>query len=83
MGLRERLYEHDFQFVVMDPESGNEGLGNAGAIGSANDAPRADEVLVLSLKTAGFAPVSLLEMKTGDQPGYLAGLHLTRLAHRE
>jgi hypothetical protein len=39
--------------------------------------------LVLSSKTAVFAPVSLLEMKTEDQLGYLAGLHLTLLAHRE
>ncbi len=59
--------------MVMDPESGNEGLGNAGVIGRANHAPRTDEVLVSSSKTAGFAPVSLLEMTTGDQLGYLTG----------
>ncbi len=40
------LIEHDSQFMIMDSESGNEGLDNADAIGNANDAPRADEVLI-------------------------------------
>jgi len=79
----ERLYEHDFQFVVMDPEGDNKGLGNAGAIGSANDAPRADEVLDSSPKAAGFAAMSMLDVRTEDRAGYLAGLRPERLAHRE
>ncbi len=83
MGLPEGFYEHDFQLVVIDLKGGDEGLGNAGAIGSASDALRADEVVDLPLKTAGFAAVSLLDMKTEDQLGYLAGLHLKLLAHRE
>lgn len=67
----------------MDPEGDNKGLGNAGAIGSANDAPRADEVLALSPKDAGFAAMSMLDMRTEDRAGCLADLRLERLARRE
>ncbi len=82
-GLLERLSEHDFQFVVMDPEGDYEGLGDAVAIGSASDAPRADEVLEILRKTASSVAVNLLGVKLEDRPGYLAGLLPELLAHRE
>ena len=82
-GLLERLSEHDFQFVVMDPEGDYEGLGDAVAIGSANDAPRAEEVLEILRKTASSVAVNLLGVKLEDRPGYLAGLLPELLAHRE
>ena len=83
MGLLERLSERDFQFVVMDPEGDYEGLGNAVAVGNANDAPRAEEVLEILRKTASSVAVNLLGVKLEDRPGYLAGLLPELLAHRE
>ena len=83
MGLLERLSEHDFQFVVMDPEGDYEGLGDAVAIGNASDAPRAEEVLEILRKTASSVAVNLLGVKLEDRPGYLAGLLSELLAHRE
>lgn len=51
-GLLERLSEHNFQFVVLDPEGDYEGLGDAVAIGSVHEVPRADAVLEILRKTA-------------------------------
>ena len=82
-GLLERLSEHDFQFVVMDPEGDYENLGDAVAIVSANDAPRTDEVLEILRKTANSVAVNPLGVKLEDRPGYLAGLLPELLAHRE
>ena len=82
-GLLERLSEHDFQFVVMDPEGDYEGLGDAVAIGTANDPPRAEEILEILRKTASSVAVNLLGVKLEDRPGYLAGLLPELLAHRE
>ena len=82
-GLLERLSEHDFQFVVMDPEGDYEGLGDAVAVGTASDAPRAEQVLEILRKTASSVAVNLLGVKLEDRPGYLAGLPPELLAHRE
>jgi len=82
-GLLERLSEHDFQFVVMDPEGDYEGLGDAVAIGTAGDPPRAEEVLEILCKTASSVAVNLLGVKLEDRPGYFAGLLPELLAHRE
>ncbi len=82
-GLLERLAEHDFQFVVMDPEGDYEGLGDAVAIGSQHAAPRPEEVLEVLRKTATSVAVNLLGVKLEDRPGYLAGLLPELLALRE
>ena len=82
-GLLERLAEQDFQFVVMDPEGDYEGLGNAVAIGTAQAAPRSDEVLEILRKTGTSVAVNLLGVKLEDRPGYLAGLLPELLALRE
>ena len=82
-GLLERLAEQDLQFVVMDPEGDYEALGTAVAIGTASDAPRAEEVLEILRKTKSSVAVNLLGVKLEDRPGYLAGLLPELLAHRE
>ncbi len=82
-GLLERLAAHNFQFVVMDPEGDYEGLGDAVAIGSAQAAPRPEEVLEILRKTATSVAVNLLGVQLADRPGYLAGLLPELLALRE
>ncbi len=82
-GLLERLAEHDFQFVVMDPEGDYEGLGDAVAIGGSHAAPRTEEVLEILRKTATSVAVNLLGVQLADRPGYLASLLPELLALRE
>ncbi len=82
-GLLERLAEHDFQFVVLDPEGDYEGLGDAVAIGSAQAPPRPEEVLEVLRKTGTSVAVNLLGVQLADRPGYLAGLLPELLALRE
>ena len=64
-GLLERLAANDFQFVVMDPEGDYEGLGDAVAVGSAQAAPRTEEVLEFVRKTASSIAVNLLGRAAG------------------
>ncbi len=82
-GLLERLAANAFQFVVLDPEGDYEGLAEAVTIGSADAAPRTEEVLEVLRKTDTSVAVNLLDVKLEDRPGYLAGLLPELLALRE
>jgi len=70
-GLLERLSEHDFQFVVMDPEGDYEGLGDAVAVGTASDAPRAEQVLEILRRPAWCMDRLVGAEKLGRVEGHL------------
>ena len=57
-GLLERLAEHDFQFVVLDPEGDYEGLGDAISVGSPELAPSSEDVLQVLRKTSASVVVT-------------------------
>lgn len=82
-GLLERLAEHEFQFVVLDPEGDYEELRAAISVGSPEMAPRPDDILQVLRKTHSSVVVNLLGVASEDRPGYLAGLLPELLALRE
>ena len=82
-GLLERLAEHDFQFVVLDPEGDYEALDDAISVGSPEVAPRTEEVLQVLRKTSSSVAVNLLGVPPDDRPGYFTGLLPELLALRE
>lgn len=71
-GFMERLNERGFQFCVVDPEGDYSEFEGAVVAGSATDAPRIDEVLMLLARPDVSLVVNLLALDMEDRPGFFA-----------
>ena len=72
--LTERFVENEQQFVVIDPEGDYEGLHDAVAVGSANDAPWIPGVISLLEDPRTNVVVNAFGVAVRDRPDYLRSL---------
>jgi len=70
----ERLVEHHYQFCVIDPEGGYQGVGAAASLGDGHHPPEPSEVLEVLSHPAQNVSVNLLSLKLDDRPAYFDSL---------
>lgn len=73
-GILERLAEQAYQFCIIDPEGDYESFEQAVTLGTAEHAPRADEILQLLEKPDVNAVVNLIGLPLHDRPAFCVGL---------
>ena len=71
--LTEQMVEHQFQFLVFDPEGDYDRLENAVTVGNAHTAPSKDQVIELLSETANNFVVNTLSLHL-ERPAFFADL---------
>jgi hydroxymethylpyrimidine pyrophosphatase-like HAD family hydrolase len=72
--LLERLFEHRYQFCIIDPEGDYEGLEHAITLGSSQRGPSVEEVLEGLAHPAENVVVNLIGLPITDRPPFFLGL---------